>query len=568
MKSIMRKAMVVQLSPPAAWNWATTYALLHQMKGNRDMSEKKKNLALVLAAVMVFMTSMTSFAAESIFSEAENDIQAEVAEEISANDEAPLPAEEEGGTTGEDTLLLAASDEKTDYSKENGYMVCIWDISENGGVVFGPAAGSDSSCLSVNGKDKHSNSQGHCIACESWKEIVQNINSGHTDWYRECMEEGCTHNVQITGNAFFSVVDCQCSVLDTSVSNNYRQWNYVSNGRNCESANYVTSRIRATLNGKTGEESTYAGNELLDSTNCLFSCFPDVLQDAITSRNMKAATEWANDYQYTIRRSSTVSDKLWLANAVEVFGTESASFYVDYGNQFQKAIQAGTCTSNCSQNKVFDEAGAAQLTWLRSPARRVGESAAAIRPDGDLTSYPVNRSTLGLSPFFLLGEASGYSSNTDGIKSADILKPVKTDIIERVYHTEEPEEKLFTGTEGNPVSNGVWMQNADGTWTYVTTRKFTDTWGYIANPWNDNKPAWFRFDGSGKMLTGWQMIYWNGSCKFFYFREASDGRRGECLIDGVSPDGYTVNKDGAWTVDGVVQEPQVIEPSDKQQIGR
>ena len=98
------------------------------------------------------------------------------------------------------------------------------------------------------------------------------------------------------------------------------------------------------------------------------------------------------------------------------------------------------------------------------------------------------------------------------------------------------------------------MQNADGTWTYVTTRRFTDTWGYIANPWNDNKPAWFRFDVNGKMLTGWQMINWNGSYKFFYFREAADGRRGECLIDGVTPDGYTVNKDGAWTVDGIVQE--------------
>ena len=120
------------------------------------MSEKKKNLALVLAAVMVFMTSVTSFAAESILSEAENDIQAEVAEEISANDAVPLSAEEEGG------------------------------------VVFGPAAGSDPSCLSVNGKDKHSNSHGHCIACESWEEIIQNINSGHADRYRECMEESDT----------------------------------------------------------------------------------------------------------------------------------------------------------------------------------------------------------------------------------------------------------------------------------------------------------------------------------------------------------------------------------------
>ena len=120
--------------------------------------------------------------------------------------------------------------------------------------------------------------------------------------------------------------------------------------------------------------------------------------------------------------------------------------------------------------------------------------------------------------------------------------------------SEDESEPFFTGTPEKPVSNGAWMQNADGTWTYVTTRKFTDTWGYIANPWNDNKPAWFRFDGNGKMLTGWQLIYWNGSYKFFYFREAADGRRGECLIDGVTPDGYTVNKDGAWTVDGVVQE--------------
>ena len=533
------------------------------------MSEKKKNLALVLAAVMVFMTSMTSFAAESILSEAENDIQAEVAEEISANDEAPLPAEEEGGTIGEDALLLAASDEKTDYSKENGYMVCIWDISENGGVVFGPAVGSDPGCMSVNGKDRHCLSYGHCIACESWEEIIQNINSGHTDWYRECMEEGCTHNVEITGNAFFGTVDCQCSVLYASVSNDYRYWNRVSASQNCESANYATSRIRATLNGKTGAESTYAGNELLDKANCLFSCFPKVLQGAITCREMKAATKWDNDYAYKIEEYIRFCDKLWLANAVEVFGTGSAAFYVDYGNQFQKAIQAGTCTSNCSQNKVFNEYGAAQLTWLRSPARRVMESAAAIYSDGNLTSYIVNQSNLGLSPFFLLGETSGYSSNTDGIKPADILKPAKTDIADPVYHADDtPEEKLFTGTEGNPVSNGAWIQNADGTWTYVTTRKFTDTWGYIANPWNDNKPAWFRFDVNGKMLTGWQMIHWNGSYKFFYFREASDGRRGECLIDGVTPDGYTVNKDGAWTVDGVVQEPQVIEPSDKQRIDR
>ena len=117
-------------------------------------------------------------------------------------------------------------------------------------------------------------------------------------------------------------------------------------------------------------------------------------------------------------------------------------------------------------------------------------------------------------------------------------------------------EPKYTG-EGTSLVHtaGTWNYDAGtDTWTYTDGELLKNTWGYVVNPWNDNKPAWFIFDKNGKMLTGWQLIYWDGSYKYFYFHEASDGCRGECQLGGVTPDGYTVNEDGAWTVGGVVQE--------------
>ena len=116
-------------------------------------------------------------------------------------------------------------------------------------------------------------------------------------------------------------------------------------------------------------------------------------------------------------------------------------------------------------------------------------------------------------------------------------------------------DTFFTGTVERPVSDGIWNYDAvTDAWTYTSSKPFKNTWAYITNPWNENKPAWFYFDGTGKMLTGWQKLYWNGSYKYFYFHEAKDGQRGELLVSGVTPDGYTVDENGVWTVDGVAQQ--------------
>ena len=55
------------------------------------------------------------------------------------------------------------------------------------------------------------------------------------------------------------------------------------------------------------------------------------------------------------------------------------------------------------------------------------------------------------------------------------------------------------------------------------------------------------------MLTGWAWIAdETGVQKCYYFNPVSDGYRGRMVTNAVI-DGYTINANGEWTVDGVVQ---------------
>lgn len=108
---------------------------------------------------------------------------------------------------------------------------------------------------------------------------------------------------------------------------------------------------------------------------------------------------------------------------------------------------------------------------------------------------------------------------------------------------------INTGTTGNPVTNGKWTQNADGTWSYATTYKFTNDWAYIAKPGEEGAAAWYYFDRNGNMLTGWQQIMYNGGLKWFYFIETKGADEGKCLMNATTPDGHKVGADGAWIED-------------------
>lgn len=75
---------------------------------------------------------------------------------------------------------------------------------------------------------------------------------------------------------------------------------------------------------------------------------------------------------------------------------------------------------------------------------------------------------------------------------------------------------------------------------------FAAGWQNDANGW------WYTTDdtGSSWYKNGWQWIDGNGdSLAECYYFDAN----GYCLMDTTTPDGYTVNADGAWTIDGIVQ---------------
>ena len=101
------------------------------------------------------------------------------------------------------------------------------------------------------------------------------------------------------------------------------------------------------------------------------------------------------------------------------------------------------------------------------------------------------------------------------------------------------------GTQESPVSGGTWSKDENGVWLYRIQEPLRNCWAFIQNPFATEvqpKNAWFLFDAAGKMLTGWQQV----GGKWYYLIPDSNGSMGACLLGTVTPDGYTVDENGAW----------------------
>ena len=121
------------------------------------------------------------------------------------------------------------------------------------------------------------------------------------------------------------------------------------------------------------------------------------------------------------------------------------------------------------------------------------------------------------------------------------------------------------------LSGGQWMQDEKGWWYKRADGSYPkNSWGYEAY---NGKSYWYYFLDSGYMATGWIEV--NGS-KYYLFPN-SDGWKGRMLtgwqwIDGncyyldsqgqnegalyrntTTPDGFTVDAEGRWVVNGAVQ---------------
>ena len=148
---------------------------------------------------------------------------------------------------------------------------------------------------------------------------------------------------------------------------------------------------------------------------------------------------------------------------------------------------------------------------------------------------------------------------------------------------------------------GTWIQDGAGKWLFVSGgRTYAGEWAYVHNPYAGDGQAstdWFLFGQDGYMVTGWYQEPETGNwfylheisdgtlghmyCgwhfmdgSWYYFNQVSDGTKGRRLtgwnwIDGkcyyfdpsdgrmavseMTPDGFSVDDTGAWTVDGIVQ---------------
>lgn len=101
---------------------------------------------------------------------------------------------------------------------------------------------------------------------------------------------------------------------------------------------------------------------------------------------------------------------------------------------------------------------------------------------------------------------------------------------------------------GQPNTPGQWS-NENDTW-YWKTPDGTNAqlqWIYVDG-------SWYYVGADGQMATGWNWISSaDGILRCYYFNPVSDGTQGRMYASGSTPDGYSVDGNGAWTVNGVVQ---------------
>lgn len=76
--------------------------------------------------------------------------------------------------------------------------------------------------------------------------------------------------------------------------------------------------------------------------------------------------------------------------------------------------------------------------------------------------------------------------------------------------------------------------------TFETGNTTSPVLGEIDGSWRLVDENWYYYDENGQMVTNWKKI----NEKWYYF-----GADGQCMIDTVTPDGYTVNSNGEWIPD-------------------
>lgn len=111
-----------------------------------------------------------------------------------------------------------------------------------------------------------------------------------------------------------------------------------------------------------------------------------------------------------------------------------------------------------------------------------------------------------------------------------------------------------------PLSSGSFQTTVNTPGRWISEQ---DAW-YWENPdgsrassqWIYSNGGWYYINANTRMASGWTWIAGSdGISRCYFLNPGPEGSFGKLYTDAVTPDGFTVNGDGAWTVNGIVQVP-------------
>ena len=255
----------------------------------------------------------------------------------------------------------------------------------------------------------------------------------------------------------------------------------------------------------------------------------------------------AGRYQvkYVIRPYYTVDNYRFLVSETDDVYGNGTEFYVN--------------NEPYEVRRVIPDYGMTTITKLTSPffdAVKVEkkENHSVNTGNSGSTSKAVSSSSGGSSG----GSASSGGSSGGGSGSFKVSSSLSGQVL--------GVDRSLSGGQWVQDEKGWWYKRPDGSypknsWGYEAYNGksywyyFLDS-GYMATGWVEiNGSKYYLFpnpDGwKGRMLTGWQWI--DGNC---YYLDSQGQNEGALYRNTITPDGFTVDAEGRWVVNGVVQKSQ------------
>ncbi len=336
----------------------------------------RRLLTMLLAAAMVFgLSGMTAFAAQA---------------------------------DGDEPAAIAA--DSGSYNVK--YAVTLWginqDVDESGhslGLTFGPATGADyTSSYKAHLTEQEYDAGGICLHWMSWEEIAEQSRIDPTV-FEDCLENGCTHSVDITLNDTLLAASYAGQMADGdgaatlrySIGADYRMWNSEKDSN----SGWPASQVRAVMNGKDELTTGYA-KYALDESKCLFSCFETDLQDAIVAKAVHSDASYNSKLE---EDNVTSYDRLWLFSGKEIYvdsGSNNQMIRPLEGELYQRSEMLDVTTSSFGELVNYNEDGKTGLWWLRTLPMNNDTQVFVVTGSGGTSFYDCDQETVGLAPGFCL----------------------------------------------------------------------------------------------------------------------------------------------------------------------